>query len=221
MPYRAFHNRKGERYGRLLILAYIGTYNHSRVWRCQCDCGNICDVSWKQIQQNHRKSCGCRWEETRASYGGVAGHNRKEKGASAFNQLFYNYKRSAKLRHFSFELSKEYFRMLVESPCFYCGENRPTKVATVTGTNGDYFYTGIDRIDNTIGYSISNVRSCCKQCNLAKGSRTEEQFLLWIHRLVTYQTAMANVAKHLPAPPAAAPGWKVRQTHSHSDYSDH
>jgi hypothetical protein len=186
MPYRAFHDRTGERYGRLLIIGYVGVGNHSRVWKCQCDCGQVCHVAWKQIQQNHKTSCGCRWRETRSSYGGMAGHNRKINGASAFNQIFYSYQRSARKRQYSFTLTIEEFRALVENPCFYCGDSRSTRAPSVRGTNGDYFYTGIDRTDNTMGYDLGNVRPCCKQCNIAKGVLSEAKFLAWVHQVCAH-----------------------------------
>lgn len=34
-----------------------------------------------------------------------------------------------------------------------------------------YFYNGIDRLDNTKGYTPENSVACCKHCNSLKGDR--------------------------------------------------
>lgn len=183
MPYRTFHDRTGERYGRLLIINYVGIRNHSRAWLCRCDCGNEKIILWKQIQQNHARSCGCLWAETRANYGGRAGKNALPAGESAFNQLYFNYKKSARERGYIFELSKDEFRELTSQPCYYCGAEPELKFHAVKGTNGSYYGNGIDRIDNLIGYVTGNVRPCCKQCNIAKGVLTEQEFYDWIKRI--------------------------------------
>lgn len=183
MPYRAFHDRTGERYGRLLIIRYEGVRNHSRAWLCRCDCGNEKVILWKQIQQNHTGSCGCWLAETRATYGGRAGKNALAEGESAFNQLFFNYKKSARERGHTFKLSKGEFRELTSQPCYYCGAPPELKYHAVKGTNGSYYGNGIDRIDSSVGYVSGNVRPCCKQCNIAKGTLSEQDFYAWIKRV--------------------------------------
>jgi hypothetical protein len=53
--------------------------------------------------------------------------------------------------------------------------------------NGEYLYNGLDRVDNTKGYIISNIVSCCGQCNRAKGILSQEEFLQWLKRASNYQ----------------------------------
>lgn len=54
----------GERFGLLTVLYKIpkeihtDKYNHP-YWKCQCDCGNTCDVSQSHLRSGHTKSCGC------------------------------------------------------------------------------------------------------------------------------------------------------------------
>ena len=57
---------KGTRFGKLTVIEPIGykpQYNGStknRMWyKCQCDCGNICEVSGNMLKNNHKVSCGC------------------------------------------------------------------------------------------------------------------------------------------------------------------
>lgn len=76
---------------------------------------------------------------------------------------FERYKWGAKLRKHSFELSFDYFLSLITSGCYYCGaiEN----------------FVGVDRLDNTRGYTPDNVVPCCFPCNGMKGTRKLEIFL--------------------------------------------
>ena len=52
--------------------------------------------------------------------------------------------------------------------------------------NGDYTYNGIDRVDNTRGYTLDNVVPCCFKCNRAKDTMTKEEFLEWVGRVATH-----------------------------------
>lgn len=87
-----------------------------------------------------------------------------------YNRQFYNsiggryksYKLNAKNRNLEFLFTLEEFKKFSNQPCYYC--KKATNII------------GIDRTDNRIGYIISNCVSCCKQCNLAKGVRTKEEF---------------------------------------------
>jgi hypothetical protein len=179
---RPFVDRIGERHGRLTVVEYMGVSQkagHYRLWRCQCDCGAECVVAWRELSRGHTKSCGCLFRETIAASGGW---NRKPEGESAFNQLFQQYRRSARGRGYSFGLSEEEFRNLTQLPCYYCGLPPSLKVPTVKSTNGEYLYTGVDRIDNRRGYSLDNVRPCCKQCNIAKGTLSEVEYIDWLSR---------------------------------------
>lgn len=45
-------------------------------------------------------------------------------------------------------------------------------------------YNGIDRIDDSIGYTIDNCVTCCRTCNWAKGNKDYSEFLFYIDRLI-------------------------------------
>jgi hypothetical protein len=68
-------------------------------------------------------------------------------------------KRIAKDRNLSFGLTEiEYARLAIE-PCHYC-----SLPFTSTGS-------GLDRLDNSIGYTSANVVSCCPLCNQARSNK--------------------------------------------------
>jgi hypothetical protein len=53
-------NLKGQVFGRLTVLEENGRTSDNRIlWKCQCVCGNICNVSSKLLLNGHTKSCGC------------------------------------------------------------------------------------------------------------------------------------------------------------------
>ena len=58
--------KNGTIFGKLKVLEPIGykpQYNGAskkRMWyKCQCECGNICEVSGNLLKNNHKISCGC------------------------------------------------------------------------------------------------------------------------------------------------------------------
>ena len=76
--------------------------------------------------------------------------------------LFSRYKVEAKHDKREFLLSFDEFNSIIMQPCFYCGENEKRR--------------GIDRINNKIGYVLSNCASCCTFCNYMKHNKTQERF---------------------------------------------
>jgi len=59
-----FIDLTGHRYGRWSVLGLSPKYNaRNPLWRCQCDCGEIRDVSRNHLRSGHSTSCGCRKSE--------------------------------------------------------------------------------------------------------------------------------------------------------------
>src|SRR5438270_2042990 len=77
---------------------------------------------------------------------------------------FGDYKKDAKARGITFELTFEEFVRLINSPCHYCG-SEPTR-RTI----------GVDRRNNEPYYRWDNALPCCQACNFAKGRMTEKEF---------------------------------------------
>lgn len=53
-----FKDISGQKFGKLTPIKYI-LENSQSYWICQCECGNICKVSSKNLKNNHTSSCGC------------------------------------------------------------------------------------------------------------------------------------------------------------------
>lgn len=85
---------------------------------------------------------------------------------------YRHYRSGAKKRNLEFSITLALFSELVNGSCFYCGETK---------------FLGVDRLDNSMGYKIDNIVSCCKTCNFAKNTLPLSEFMAWIHKLATFQ----------------------------------
>ncbi len=89
---------------------------------------------------------------------------RNDPAHKEFMAQYYYTKSSANVRELSFKLSKDQARGLHKGKCVYCGK-KPSQ-------GRHYKFNGIDRLDNTKGYTVQNCVSCCRPCNRAKNSIT-------------------------------------------------
>ncbi len=77
---------------------------------------------------------------------------------------FSQYKSRATTKNLIFEITKQEYDLLTNNViCEYC----------------DTFiqHAGIDRIDNSKGYTLENITSCCKYCNYMKKDYSVEDFI--------------------------------------------
>jgi|GEM_PF-698148 len=191
----AANNRKdltGKRFGRLVAVKYVGSelvqtipkHKYKSVLEVKCDCGTTTLVRGSDLGAK-TKSCGCHKREA------TIAHNIAHKTKSSyctFSAVWQSYKNGAKDRDLKFELDKQTFLYLTTANCHYCGlEPRQIRKSRTKGTDPSYVYNGIDRIDSDLGYVEGNVLSCCKQCNIAKGTHTYKKFFEWISKIVKFQ----------------------------------
>lgn len=165
----------GNKYGRLTVIERTGTkYDSSyAAWLCKCECGETTIVTGSHLRTGSVRSCGCLHRETSSRL------NSLPYGEASFNKLCYYMKRNAEKRNLEWALTKEQLRILTKRNCGYCGVE-PRQVMWHKNCNGNYVYNGIDRMDNSKGYMIDNIVTCCKWCNQAKSNRTLMQFRKWI-----------------------------------------
>lgn len=64
---------------------------------------------------------------------------------------------AAKYKKLEWNISFEDYNKLIAQPCYYC--EYPTEIETIGG---------LDRLDNSKGYLLENVVSCCLLCNNAR-----------------------------------------------------
>ena len=70
---------------------------------------------------------------------------------------YSKYKYRARKKGLAFDITKERYNKMIQSPCYICGKEGNHK-----------HNNGIDRIDNQQGYTITNIQACCSECNYMK-----------------------------------------------------
>lgn len=183
---KTVENLIGKRFGRLLVVEYVGLITRNKnpkrfsAWRCKCDCGNFKIIRHSGLVSGNSKSCGCFSREL---------GNKKQvmpDNMAARKRIYGNYKRDALDRGLEFSLTFEEFDKLIRSDCYYCGiqPNQSYK---------GLLKNGVDRVDNSLGYILSNVVPCCKNCNFSKRDLGLEEFMLWVERIYKRQYSPINI----------------------------
>src|ERR1044071_2178502 len=161
----------GTRFGKLVTMAIeepIPNCPYARRIKCQCDCGNITHVRKKDLI-HHTRSCGCL----------VVRH---PPGIAARNHLIAQYRVKARKRGLEWALSKDEATLLFQSNCFYCN-GAPSNRYRPLELNGGYVYNGLDRLENSAGYTLANTVPCCHPCNFAKSDGSVAAFLDRVNRI--------------------------------------
>lgn len=172
---RGKYNIIGKRFGRLTVIDLDKSYRSgtkqkiSYLVKCRCDCGKVVIRRKSNLYNGCTTSCGCYRNEITSLPNGLA----------AINRIFYSYKANAEKRNLIFMLSLEEFLDITSKDCIYCGR-KPSNIVKNKFGHGNFIYNGIDRIDSKKGYIKDNCSPCCKICNVAKNTMTENEFIKWI-----------------------------------------
>lgn len=164
----------GKKFGRLTVLRTVRkSFNKPQSfthYECICDCGNKVITSLINA-----RSCGCLQREL------VGERSRKALGFAAKTAVWNYYRRNAKTRKLSWKLSRKQFENIVSGVCYFC--KIPPESLWTTPEGSEFCRNGIDRLDSSKGYEVSNCVPCCKICNRAKNNLPLDLFLTWIERL--------------------------------------
>jgi len=174
------HNRLnlvGQRFTRLVVLHDTGETKHGEsLWKCRCDCGNEITTTGYSLTSGNTKSCGCYHKDrTRELFS-------KPLAELRVNRIFFAYRKLARTKGHCFKLSKEQIRDLISADCYYCGD-KPNNSLMYHGKA--ITYQGIDRKDNTKGYTPDNVVPCCIRCNKMKKILSYDEFILHILKIAS------------------------------------
>ncbi len=172
----------GTRIGSVTVISMAEGKEHTyQNWLARCDCGNeFVNGSYKfsnAIKDEKNLTCkSC----------APTGRPRIADNGAHVNYAFARYIKGAQARNIDFFISKEEFRKLIESDCKYCGV-APEAKKTHVNLTGEYNWTGVDRVDNSKGYTLENSVPCCHRCNFAKADRDVDEFLEWASRIYLHQ----------------------------------
>jgi hypothetical protein len=147
-----------------------------RIITAKCNCGNQRDVQLCNIING--SSVGCGLKECKIPYN--KGIRSVE---TTYNSMYYAYKKGAVDRGFTFELTMDEFKGFLHKNCYYCGSEPSNTYQIKNSKTGEVragipvTYNGIDRIDNTLGYTNSNSITCCEICNRMKRNYNYDKFI--------------------------------------------
>ena len=89
-----------------------------------------------------------------------------------------------KKRNLTCDISLIDLLILFKKNCYYCGSEPDNCYYYKNKYNEHKFlYNGLDRIDSSKGYTIDNVVSCCKRCNIAKSDMEYDEFKNFIKKV--------------------------------------
>lgn len=170
------HIHIGDRFDKLTIIdfSHKNEPHLSNVWKCRCDCGKEILMETTQLFAKRNKIISCGSNEC------VFQRGFDDISLSAKRSLMTQYKINATKRKMEFNLNENEFITLTSDNCYYCGIQ---PLQRIKNNKSIYIYNGIDRIDNQIGYNISNTVTCCKQCNYAKRNMSSSDFYNWIQKI--------------------------------------
>jgi hypothetical protein len=105
-----------------------------------------------------------------------------EKGKKKINKYnltikarFIRSKYAANKKNTIFTLTFEEYEKAISDPCYYCQDFFDKKSKTGIG---------LDRMDNSKGYEIGNVISCCGRCNIMKSNWMSAQETVAVINLI-------------------------------------
>lgn len=117
---------------------------------------------------------------------GCSCSRRKNTTEPEYKWRFESYQQAAKKRSLEWNLSYSEFLSLVRQDCYYCGAKPEMRPSHSKRWGFTFPMSGLDRRENSKGYSSNNVVACCTHCNRAKWDYSEEEFYSWISRVVNY-----------------------------------
>lgn len=168
----------GKRFDKLEV---IGFDKATHRYICKCDCGKEIYVRGSRLNAG-QKSCSCFSKNVgeRLAHGHYKG-----RWVAAIKDIIRNYKQGAFHRGYEFNLSDDEFSGLIQKPCYYCGLEYSLiwKTTRSLVKEEPFNYNGVDRKDNTKGYTLENCVPCCHQCNYSKCKLHINEWKIWLERI--------------------------------------
>lgn len=173
---------------RVLEIFYDETKNihRKRQAKCLCDCGK--EFNYRVDLLSRKKGC----RECGQKFGGqsrILNNFRAAKKA-----YFMSYFRNARKRNLNFSLTQEEFDNLISQNCYYCGMSPQDQsyLSKSTKKYAKFYASGIDRMDNNLGYTMDNCLPCCTKCNMMKKTMSCDEFLYHVSAIQEFQKYKVN-----------------------------
>lgn len=168
-----YHDLNGKICGKLKVLhVQPNSYKNRRIWRCECQCGNLVDVqSDRLVTASNNTSCGI--------CSRIGQNNGNWKGYKGLGIALYNrYKTGAKLRNIKFDISIQDMYELLVKQNFKCAlSGLQIQLYSRKDKKQKFTQASLDRIDSNKGYVKDNIQWVVVELNLMKGAKLQEDFI--------------------------------------------
>ena len=168
--------------GEMIVLGFAGYTKRIKgkrrlLWLVKCSCGKEKAMLSTTLRHTKVKTCGH-----------VRGGNVIPENGAAVTLRMSQYRNNAIKMGRVFSLTRDQFIELITGNCVYCG-SPPSSIVRARGKyQTDFYHNGIDRIDNSVGYTPENSASCCSTCNLMKRGWSVDVFLKHVRKIASYRT---------------------------------
>lgn len=157
----------GKRYGMWVLVKKAASSNGQR-WLCRCDCGVEKILPMKSLIHGDSQRCYfCSRKLLHTLCGKIP------------LWMFTQISRSAKARNHEFTIDIGYIASLFEKQSGKCAATGVQLLISPALNKTSGTTASLDRIDNSKGYVVGNVRWVHKIINIMRGSLTIDEFVYW------------------------------------------
>jgi len=161
----------GKKFERLTVLSEAPKKNYTaaRQWKCLCACGKEVISETNALRRGATKSCGC-WRKDR-----MGNFSRKHglEGTPIYI-LYQTAKKRAKKKGMDFTIQLSDMPIIPDKcPIF----GIPLKHSVISGKASSNS-PSLDRIDNSKGYIVGNIRIISYRANILKNNATTQELYL-------------------------------------------
>lgn len=184
------NNIIGKVFGRLTVISLdsIKIYKRNkkfRIWKCQCECGNITLATSTKLKNGHKRSCGCLKQEKSSDklkkINDERAKNRPNPRLIIANNVY-------KESYNDGDITFEQFLEISQKDCFYCSKPPSNNRVYTTGLNYasreecTFNYNGLDILNHSTDpkiyvHNLDNTVTACRRCNMAKRNLSFNEFI--------------------------------------------
>lgn len=165
-------NRCGERFGKLVVVRYLGHIKKDAYWECRCECGGMKATRMRLLLAGLCKTCG----QCPKPYG--KNHPEWEGCGDLSSELWGIYRNGAKARGIEFGASIQHAWDLFQKQnglCVFTGW--PLKFNERSGDGLKNRTASLDRIDSASGYVEGNLQWVHRDVNKLKKNMSDARFI--------------------------------------------
>lgn len=177
-------NLTGKRFGKLLVIDLAGgSRNGSKLWNCQCDCGNTKLVTTRHLNRNPKtnsvvRSCGCLNNNQKVGKDNpwFQGYGQISRGYFTRHITKSAKKRSITGNEIEVNIDEKYLDKLFKKQngkCIYTGID----ITLPKKWNDKHYTASVDRIDSSKGYIKGNVQFVHRHINIMKNMYSHKYFI--------------------------------------------